>query len=215
MQTVNIFETPIFIRPCENNQQVNEYIDNIIVPDYLNNRTKQQNDQNGLSNVYSDFFEGATKSDQNLLAKLYTPDIRALMTHVGFKANVDWQIRPYFWYNITEQGGSQDTHCHITGPQSVNFCAIHYVEFDDAEHTAAYFTNPQEQIIRSTQPSEHQDMVPDYFKNLVRAPKITQGDIVFFPPWLKHTVAKQTSHKRRLTIAMNLSIFQGGTHEKS
>jgi hypothetical protein len=215
MQTVNIFETPIFIRPCENNQQVGEYVSSEIIPAYINRQNQQQNDQNGLSNVYSDFFEGAVKADQSLLAKLYTPDIRALMTHVGFKANVDWQIRPYFWYNITEQGGSQDTHCHITGPQSVNFCAIHYVEFDDAEHTAAYFTNPQEQIIRSTQPSEHQDMVPDYFKNLVRAPKITQGDIVFFPPWLKHTVAKQTSHKRRLTIAMNLSIFQGGTHEKS
>jgi ectoine hydroxylase-related dioxygenase (phytanoyl-CoA dioxygenase family) len=58
-------------------------------------------------------------------------------------------------------------------------------------------------------------MVPEYFKQLVKAPRITQGDIVFFPPWLKHTVARQTSAKRRLTIAMNLSIFDGGHNEKS
>ena len=209
MQTLNIFDIPIFIRPCENNQRVRAYIDDQIIPAYTNRQHQQQNDQNGLSSVYSDFFEDAVQSDQNLLAQLYTPDIRALMTQVGFKANVDWQIKPYFWYNITEQGGSQDTHCHITGPQSVTFCAIHYVEFDEAEHSAAYFTNPQEQIIRSTQPSEHSDLVPDYFKHLVRAPKIREGDIVFFPPWLKHTVARQTSAKRRITIAMNLSIFDG------
>jgi len=210
MLSLNIFETSIFIKPCENNQKIKEYLNSTIVPSYLNHQTKQQNDQNGLSNVYSDFFEGAIKSDQNLLAELYTPDIRSLMTHVGFKPDINWQIRPYFWYNITEQGGSQDTHCHITGPQSVTFCAIHYAEFDAQEHTSAYFTNPQEQIIRSTYPSEKNDLIPDYFKHLVKAPKIQSGDIVFFPPWLKHTVAKQTSTKRRITIAMNLSIFNDG-----
>lgn len=208
MKQINLFETSVFVRSCDRHHDIKSYVDQNILPSYEQSQGDQQNDQNGLSNVYSDFFEGAIKADQNLLSQLYAPDIRALMSHVGFSSDIDWQIRPYFWYNITEKGGSQDAHCHITGPQSVTFCAIHYVEFDPSEHSSAFFTNPQEQIIRSTHPSEDPNKIPEHFKQLFKAPKIQQGEIVFFPPWLKHTVTKQTSSKRRISIAMNLSIFE-------
>lgn len=239
MKQIPLFEIPVWVTPCENNDKVKSYIDNTVVPAYLKNtgrdpnpyetfydgavtggsmkhlsivegieQTGKQSDDNGLTSVYSDYFEGALKTDQELLLNLYAPDIRKLMVQVGFDPKVNWGMKGYFWYAITEKNGSQDTHDHITGPKSLTFCGIHYVEFDEQEHSSAFFTNPQEQIMRSTYPTEDTHDVPAYFKDIIKAPKVKQGDIVWFPPWLKHTVARQQSAKRRIAIAMNISIFK-------
>jgi len=171
-------------------------------------KTGKQSDDNGLTSVYSDYFEGALKTDQKRMINWYAPDIQKLMTHIGFKAKDNWTFKGYFWYAITEKNGSQDTHDHITGPNILTFCGIHYVDFDEKEHSPAYFTNPNEQIIRSSYPSENAEVIPDYFKQICKAPICGQGDIVWFPPWLKHTVARQQSAKRRIAIAMNITVEQ-------
>ena len=38
-------------------------------------------------------------------------------------------------------------------------------------------------------------------------PKVNEGDMVFFPSYVKHAVPYQESEKRRATIALNLQIF--------
>lgn len=243
----SLFDIPVFVTSAKNNIEIKKYVDEEVVPAYLENSKrymetqnnnlidkgdfyegavrggsmkhlslldsideKKKNDYNeginGLSTVYSDYFDGALKTNQPLLLDLYKPDIEALMSKVGFKQEVPWHYRGYFWYAITEKGGSQDTHDHTTGPSILTFCGIHYVEYDEEDHEAAYFINPQEQIMRATYPSEDPNLVPDYFKKLIKAPKVKQGEIIWFPAWLKHIVPRQKSDKRRIAIALNISI---------
>lgn len=166
----------------------------------------QEDGNDGLETVYSDYFPGAVQVDIPYLSKLYTPDIRAIMLAHGFRKDIKWFFNGYYWYNITEKGGFQDTHDHIMGPRSNTICGIHHIEFDHKVLSPAFFINPQEQIMRATYPSEDTKNVPESFKNLISTTKVKESDIIWFRPWMKHTVAKQKSEKRRITMAMDIVI---------
>ena len=92
------------------------------------------------------------------------------------------------------------------GPRSNTICGIHHIEFDHKVLSPAFFINPQEQIMRATYPSEDTKNVPESFKNLISTTKVKESDIIWFRPWMKHTVAKQKSDKRRITMAMDIVI---------
>ena len=231
MKKINLFEIPMLIARCKNHDRVKEYVHSDIIPTYLQHKKRQNNkpeafthgaelggafqhlstinqetsDNSDLESVYSDYFPGAPEVNTKLLHDLYMPDIKAVMNRYKFKKDVEWHINGYYWYNITEKGGWQDTHDHMMGPTQNTICGIHHIEFGE-DLSSAFFINPQEQLIRATYPSVFAKNVPDGFKKLSAQPKVTEGDIIWFPPWLKHTVAKQTSNKRRITMAMDITI---------
>lgn len=237
MRKQSLFEIPVYIERAKKHQLISDYMTKEILPVYLKQLKKQNNktddfkhgaelggayshlstighentnkNDDTLETVYSDYFPGAPEVDNQLLHDLYLPNIKTLMNRLKFSKDVDWNINGYYWYNITERGGSQDTHDHIMGPTCNTICGIHYIEFDEKELSPAFFINPQEQLMRPTYPSKDTKMVPESFKNLISAPSVKEGEIVWFPPWLKHTVAKQMSDKRRITMAMDITI----THE--
>ena len=41
---------------------------------------------------------------------------------------------------------------------------------------------------------------------MISTTKVKESDIIWFRPWMKHTVAKQKSDKRRITMAMDIVI---------
>jgi len=208
MQHLPIFEVPIFIKKADKHKEVKQYIMDNIYPEY----EKSGPNSDSLANVFSDYFPGAPLTDQKLFGELYKNDFNDLFNYIGLDPNLSWNISPMFWYNITGEGGYQEQHDHVTGPLPVQFSAIHYVWYDKNVHQAAEFLHPMEQIIRSTFPSENRAIVPDYFKSLNRSPKLEEGDIVFFPSWLKHIVLKQKAKKPRISVAMNIGIIDNSLY---
>jgi len=162
--------------------------------------------QLGLETFYSDYFGGVVESDHKELDKLYAPEIEAFMKSFGFTDKIDWQWHGYYSYNITMEDGAQDTHDHIVGPVPHTICGIHYLEFDQKEHSPAYFHNPIDNLYRACYPTEQIELVPDMFKNIIKAPKVKEGDCIWFPSWLRHTVVKQKSKKRRIAISIDVTI---------
>lgn len=203
MKHFDIFSTPISVTKAKKHKEVQEYIDTNIRPEYEKNGYNSD-----VCNVYSDYFSGAPKLDQKQFTDFYREDIEEFFVNFNMPSNYFWQIRPYFWYNFTGNGGWQEQHDHISAPLPITFSAIHYVNFDKDEHKAVEFINPIEQLIRAITPSENKDAVPDFFKNLASSPNfIEEGDIIFFPSYLKHSVPIQRSDKLRITVAMNIGIY--------
>jgi hypothetical protein len=54
-------------------------------------------------------------------------------------------------------------------------------------------------------PCNGEDMPTDWRKGYY-SPTVTEGDIIFFPSYLRHSVPYQRSKVIRATIAMNLTI---------
>ena len=202
MHYIPIFDIPIFLHKAKNHDKIKSWIMKNAYPDYEKNGPNSDS----LANVYSDYFENAVQTDQKLMMELYQEDFNSLFEFLNFPKN-EWTVKPYFWYNFTGKGGYQEQHCHITSPLPVVFSAIHYIKFDPTQHRSASFLHPNEQIIRATYPSERMDLVPDYFKHLSRNPNVEEGDIIFFPSWLKHVVEKQQSEELRISMAINIGIF--------
>ena len=136
MKQIPLFEIPVWVTPCENNDKVKSYIDNTVVPAYLKNtgrdpnpyetfydgavtggsmkhlsivegieQTGKQSDDNGLTSVYSDYFESTNEEviglqklvleTKKILDEKFQPD--------GFNVGI----------NSGETGGQTVPHVHI------------------------------------------------------------------------------------------------------
>ena len=202
MKKYDIFPVSVFIKKANRHNDIKKYIDENIMPSY--------NEYNGNSNtaacnVYSDYFSGAPRLDQEMCNRLYQEDINDFLQFVQFNPTIRWNINSVYWYSITGKGGWQEMHDHISAPRITNFSAVHYVKIDP-EHAPVRFINPKEQIIRATLPSEDSNENPFMFRDVWALPPVEEGDIIFFPSYLKHDVPIQTSEKTRISIAMNLGI---------
>jgi len=203
MKRFDLFPTPIFVTKASMHNEIRKHIDDTIKPVY-----EKQGYNSPVCRVFSDYFDGAPTLDQKLFTDYYRQDFNNLFNNLGFDTSVSWMIRPYFWYNITGKGGWQEEHNHISGPMPIMFSAIHYVEFDKDEHKAVEFYNPHEQILRATAPTENKDKLPPYYKELATVPTfIEEGDLIIFPSYLRHAVNPQQSEKIRVSIAMNIGLY--------
>lgn len=202
MKQYDIFPVNVFVKKANKHNEIKDYIDNKIMPSY---EEHGKNSNTAACNVYSDYFDGAPRIDQNLLNTLYREDINEFLYYAKFDPNVRWKINSVYWYSITGKGGWQEQHDHVGAPNITNFSAVHYVKLDP-EHAPVRFHNPQEQIIRATLPSSDTNENPFMFQNVWALPPVEEGDLIFFPSYLKHDVPIQTSEKTRISIAMNLGI---------
>lgn len=197
-----LFSIPVFVSKAKKHQEVSDYLMNDIYPAY------QQTGYNSNScAVFSDYFEGSPKSDQALLNSLYRENIEELLVFTGFNPEHKWQVHTLFWYNITGKGGWQEMHDHISGPLPSQFSAVHYVKFDK-EHQPLEFENPMATLLKSMSPSDNYEIVPPFFKERHATPNfVEEGDILFFPSYLKHAVNIQQSEKERITVAFNIGVW--------
>jgi uncharacterized protein (TIGR02466 family) len=202
MEVHELFSTPIFHKRAKNHEAIKKYLMEEIYPVY-----KEHGYNSKSCNVFSDYFDGAPRADQDLLARLYREDIVELLEMMQFDKQQDWQIYTYHWYNITGKGGWQEQHDHISGPLPCQFSMVHYVQFDKNEHSAAEFENPLATILKSMAPAE-KELIPNFFKGLHATPNmVKEGDIIIFPAYLKHAVNIQESEKERISTATNIGIW--------
>ena len=94
------------------------------------------------------------------------------------------------WYNYYKMGQYQEPHDHLGNVKDgrFNFTAVHYLIFDKNKHSQTKFCD-----------------------STIVAPKVKQGDIIFFPaPW-RHYVPENTSTSSRLTTAFTFLVKNANT----
>jgi uncharacterized protein (TIGR02466 family) len=202
MNKTDLFPTTIFHSKAKCHNEVKNYIDKYIYPVY-----KKNGYNSNQCAVFSDYFEGAPQLDQKVFNDFYRENIEELLNEVGFDNSFPWTVASYFWYNITGKGGWQEQHDHISGPLPCQFSAVHYLKFDET-HVATEFENPVAALLRSMAPTDQKDMLPVMFKSLQATPNfIKEGDIIFFPAYLKHAVKVQESENERISIVFNIGVY--------
>jgi hypothetical protein len=113
------------------------------------------------------------------------------------------------WFNVYEEGASQELHDHITNPNWLirpdHFSCVHFLSYDKSVHTPLEFSDPI-QATRSLSPSLSRDYVSEY-----ASLDVSEGDFLMFPCYLQHRVKPQkVSDIPRVTISFNIRLSQYG-----
>jgi hypothetical protein len=113
------------------------------------------------------------------------------------------------WFNVYEEGASQELHDHITNPKWLirpdHFSCVHFLSYDKSVHTPLEFSDPI-QATRSLSPSLSRDYVSEY-----ASLDVSEGDFLMFPCYLQHRVKPQkVSDIPRVTISFNIRLSQYG-----
>jgi uncharacterized protein (TIGR02466 family) len=109
------------------------------------------------------------------------------------------------WFNAYKSGQSHDLHDHLPG----QFSAIHYIKYDPNVHTPTIFVNPYRQVSLSSAPrhdTSNMSKVPPMWgpQSYVT---VEEGDLVIFPSFFEHRVARQTTDELRVTLSFNFNFL--------
>lgn len=118
------------------------------------------------------------------------------------------------WFNLYEEGASQELHDHITNPNSLmrpnHFSCIHFLSYDKNVHTSVQFCDPLGGA-RFLSPS----LSRDYVSGVIDV-DISEGDFLMFPSYLQHRVKPQkVSDIPRVTISFNIILSKYGGSEEN
>jgi len=200
----SLFDIPIYKTTLLNQDKIKEKF----IKEVMEKLTEIPPNNNNL-NLYSDYFEGLDKLGPEWV-ELYTPTVQNFLNKAGFNKNKKWKVDVDLWYNVGVQGSFQEEHDHQGGYPSTIYSAIHYLIFDPVEHESTVFYNPMHHMfLRNMHPCKGYEM-PDDWNQPWHLPKVKEGDMVFFPSYVRHSVPHQKSTKARATIALNLTIGDPG-----
>jgi uncharacterized protein (TIGR02466 family) len=144
--------------------------------------------------VYSDYSIGndpATRKYRDMVIDSVKPNIENFSSHFAAKELEFGQI----WFQRYEVDSFHGMHNHW--PSS--FSVVYYLEFDNAEHTATVFRNPNH--LQIEQYNRRKIEFPKHF-----VPEVKEGDILFFPSFLDHYVPMNYSAKPRTIISFNFDL---------
>jgi hypothetical protein len=113
------------------------------------------------------------------------------------------------WFNYYIDGEYQEEHHHINPTPffpSVHYSCIHYLKYDEEEHTSTTFHDPIETLRSHSFEMDSNHHVSRW------TPKVKEGDLLIFPSYLVHHVAKSkpTPNNPRITVAFNLRLLSYG-----
>lgn len=200
----NLFEVPFYKTKASNHTKIKDYYQSTIIPNIQNMPPNRQD-----LNLYSDYFKDIFRLDKKYFDELYQVDFTKFMNKAGYQKNVNWKIDTEIWYNVGIKGTQQEEHDHMGGHPPVAWSAIHYVIFDKTAHDSTVFFNPLYYLfMKSTHPTNKHDLLPNDWQSRYKVPELEEGDLVFFPSYLKHSVAFQQSDVIRATTAINLKIYE-------
>jgi hypothetical protein len=130
---------------------------------------------------------------------LYDDVIGEFLHNLGVNTN----ILPSFeltspWYNVYDKDDYQERHDHYPD----HFSMIHFLEYDSKVHKSPKFFNPH----ITTRTFNTVQVYNRMYQPFHQFNDIEEGNIIFFPSFVPHLVEKNTSDKRRITIAMNINL---------
>lgn len=116
---------------------------------------------------------------------------------MGLLGDTDW--RASIWHNAYKSGEWQEKHYHVPATLS----AIHFIQFDPAEHKPPVFYDPAALI---KQHVNHKSLPSQYWRDKEIIP-VKQGDMLIFPSYLEHFVPPGDYQTLRVTISINIYIL--------
>lgn len=150
----------------------------------------------------------AMKLDSVYLHSVYNKYVALFLAEYQLKAG-QYDIHDP-WYNVFSKTHFQEPHTHLP----CDFSAVHYAVFDDKQHQATTFINPNlstSQALKAFRPNlmtkldmkstQHSCYLENYTPQ-----NIVQGDMIIFPSFLNHLVRPNASDKKRVTITFNIEI---------
>ena len=209
-----IFGFPCFIKNVDENLYNKERIIKDIEHNYNKNKERNAWDkgktESNLHHVYNDWdntdfkkinFDELLPIYKGVFAE-FLKNLKFVKKEIKFKFDI---------VNYTCLTSSQNMACHIH--IDCDFSAIHYIKFDETEHTSTLFENSNNysSYIEYLRPSL--DKLLDktcilnswYYKNFMF--KIKENDICIVPSILLHSILKQGETKKtRITIVCNISL---------
>ena len=159
-------------------------------------------------NVYSDYFPGARTVDWEDILPKYQSTIQEFLNEYGYKDSHNWKVGIDAWYNVTGKGGWGETHNHLSSPRTIQISAVHYMKYDPKHHSPTIFYNPSSDGIRSSAPTPITNNLPTMWPKEVVNADALEGDMIFFAPYLNHSIPVQKSDVPRITIAFNITITE-------
>lgn len=198
-----LFTVPVYKTLASKHNEIKNYVLTKIYPEFIKNGP---NDQDRF--IYSSYFPNAVAVDKDFLDDMYKQDIDDFLLKAGYNNLKSWSKKIKYWYNIGIENSYQEYHDHINGPMPVSYVGVHYIEFDPAEHVGTIFYNPLQGYLKSMQPTTNEKFLPDDFKDMQKTIDVQEGSLIIFPAYIGHSVMTQHSNKPRITIALNISIYE-------
>jgi len=204
MQIQTLFQTDIFKAKVNTHDQIKTFFTANIEKEFINKGPNCD-----FCNVYSDYFPNAIAVDWEDILPKYEQTLNKFISFYGYDTDKnDWNIGVDAWYNITGKGGWGEIHNHLSSPRTIQVCAVHYVKYDPKLHAPTIFYNPSADGIRSTQPTPIADKLPAKYPKEVMQVDVEEGDMIFFAPYLNHSIPVQHSAEPRITTAFNITITE-------
>ena len=104
------------------------------------------------------------------------------------------------WYNYYTEGEWQELHAHNSHRTLCgDFVGVHFISWKNDTHLPLSFHDPNRLLRNSFFDSNYSGIF---------TPNIKEGDVIFFPSYLEHSVPKQpsTPDYPRITISFNIKI---------
>jgi len=166
--------------------------------------------ESNLHHVYNDWDNADFKKIKfDKLIPIYNNVFTEFLKNLPFKKK---EIKLKFnIVNYTCLTSSQHMRSHVH--LDCDFSAIHYVKFDDTEHTSTVFENTNNHSFFSEELRPNLSKILDerypinswYYQNFIF--KIKENDMCIFPGFLSHSISKQPeTKKKRITIVCNISL---------
>jgi hypothetical protein len=210
-----IFGFPCFIKNIDENLYDKKEIIKDIEHNY--NKNKERNvwnkgkiTESNLHHIYNDWdnkdfkkinFDKLIPIYKDIFVEFFK-NLKFRKEEIKFKFNI---------VNYTCLTSSQNMASHIH--LDCDFSAIHYIKFDDTEHTPTLFENSNNysRYIENLRPSLNKILDEKcilnswYYQNFTF--KIKENDICIIPGLLSHSILKQAeTEKKRITIVCNISL---------
>jgi hypothetical protein len=206
----NLFGFPII----HSNIKPSLFDKNEIIKDIENNY-KISNKRNN-HNIHGDLHHSVMDENNSIFKQInyekiipvYTKLLTKIFKSFNFKKNIkfNFKIVNYTCLSNSQYLGSHD---HIQN----DFTAVHYIQFDEKNHTATRLINP------NSRSSHYNVLRPNLAKLLsntdfenswffkVWTLNVKENDFVFMPGTLEHEILPQKSiEKNRITIVLNINI---------
>jgi|TARA_R100001594_G_C3990506_1_gene252288 hypothetical protein len=142
------------------------------------------------------------------LIPIYEKILSSMINSMGISTHYKFK---FAIVNYTCLGKAQFMNAHVH--EESDFSAIHYIQFDEKNHTPTHFENtlPHTDFIKTLRPNLLQILSNKHltnswaFKNW--SLDIKENDFCFFPAYLKHKIDPQTSKKKnRITVVLNITL---------
>jgi hypothetical protein len=115
------------------------------------------------------------------------------------------------WYNVFSHNQFQEPHAHFPN----DFSLVHYVLFDENEHSPTTFINPNPTAAEAQasfrkplfDKINKKDPKKSFYMTNYTPINISQGDLIIFPSSLSHYVKHNKSNKKRITFTLNMEVI--------